>query len=185
MEEKMDLIKGIKERRSIRSFKQEPISPAEVEKAVDAARFAPSWKNTQTVRYKLVLSREIIDRIAEEATMDFVFNANTLKYAPALIVLTTVSGISGYEQDGSASTPKGSHWESFDAGIAAEAFALAAHEAGLGTVIMGIFDEPKVAEIIGLPEGESISALLAIGHPAKDPAAPPRLEVDQLLTVIE
>ncbi len=181
----MDLITGIKERRSIRSFTDEPVTAEDVQKIVDAVRFAPTWKNTQTVRYTLILNPETKNRIADEGVMDFTFNANTIKYAPALIVMTSVSGISGYEKDGSASTSKGSHWESFDAGIAAEAFALAAHEAGLGTVIMGIYDEAKVAEIAGIPENETVSALLPIGHPAKTPAAPPRLDAADLLRVIE
>jgi hypothetical protein len=62
--------------------------------------------------------------------------------------MTCVTGRCGYERDGSFSTPKGDRWEMFDAGIAAQTFCLAAHEMGLGTVIMGVFDENKVNEVI-------------------------------------
>ena len=90
---------------------------------------------------------------------------------------------SGYERDGSFSTSKGTHWQSFDAGLAAEAFCVAAHDAGLGTVILGIYDEGKVKAVLNLPETESVSALIPIGVPAESPAAPKRKDVSELLRI--
>ena len=81
------------------------------------------------------------------------------------------------------STSKGTHWQSFDAGLAAEAFCVAAHEAGLGTVILGIYDEGKVKAVLNLPETESVSALIPIGVPAESPAAPKRKDVSELLRI--
>lgn len=115
--------------------------------------------------------------------MGFQKNIDTLHGAPALVVLTTVNGRSGYERDGSFSTSKGTHWQSFDAGLAAEAFCVAAHEAGLGTVILGIYDEGKVKTVLNLPETESVSALIPIGVPAESPAAPKRKDVSELLRI--
>ena len=43
---------------------------------------------------------------------------------------------------------KGDRWQMFDAGIASQSFCLAAYEQGLGSVILGIFDDAKVASII-------------------------------------
>ena len=73
----------------------------------------------------------------------------------------------------------------FDAGIAAQTFSLAAHSLGVGSVMMGIFDEKKIAEIIGLPEGQSVSCLLAFGYPKFMPDPVPRKEVSDLLTYVE
>ena len=181
----MDLITGIQERRSVRVFTDEPFTKEDFEKLVETAKYAPSWKNTQTTRYTLVLNREIQERIAEEATAGFVYNNMNIKAAPALVIVSTVEGISGYEKDGTPSTTKGAHWESFDAGIATQTFCLAAHEAGFGTVILGIFDADKVAEIAGIPENETVSTLLPIGRPAKVPNMPPRKEASELMRVIE
>ena len=47
----MQLINGIKERRSIRKYKSDKVSKETIEKIIDAARYAPSWKNSQTARY--------------------------------------------------------------------------------------------------------------------------------------
>ena len=170
-------------RRSIRKFQPTPVSPDTIRAIVAVAAYAPSWKNSQTTRYTLLTKREEIDRVADECTMGFQKNIDTLHGAPALVVLTNVNGRSGYERDGSFSTSKGTHWQSFDAGLAAEAFCVAAHDAGLGTVILGIYDEAKVKEVLNLPETESVSALIPIGVSAESPAAPKRKDVSELLRI--
>lgn len=164
-------------RRSIRKFQPTPVSPDTIRAIVAVAAYAPSWKNSQTTRYTLLTKREEIDRVADECTMGFQKNIDTLHGAPALVVLTTVNDRSGYERDGSFST------KSFDAGLAAEAFCVAAHDAGLGTVILGIYDEGKVKAVLNLPETESVSALIPIGVPAESPAAPKRKDVSELLRI--
>ena len=66
--------------------------------------------------------------------------------------------------------------------VASEAFCLAAYEKGLGTVIMGIFDDDKVAEILNVPAERDVIALIPIGYPAEEPTAPRRKPVEELLT---
>lgn len=171
----------IKTRRSIRNYKEDQLPQEVIKEVVDVARFAPSWKNTQIARYYVVQDAAVKQKIAESCVMGFTYNTGTLTKAPALVVLAYVEKRSGYERDGSCTTSKGSDWEMFDAGIAAQTFCLAAHEKGLGTCIMGIFDDAAVAEAISLPEGQKVGALIAIGYPADEPAAPVRKEVEQLV----
>lgn len=179
----MNTIESIKTRRSIRKFEDRAVEAQVIADVVNVAAFAPSWKNSQTTRYIAVLDKELKDRLANECMMGFEYNVGTANGAPAMIVVTTVNKRSGYERDGSATTSKGTHWQSFDAGIATQTFCLAAHEAGLATVIMGIFDECKVAEVVGVPEGQSVSALIAIGYAADEPQAPKRKSAEELLTI--
>ncbi|MBR1899344.1 MAG: nitroreductase family protein [Oscillospiraceae bacterium] len=180
----MELNQAIETRRSIRKYKDTPVTAQDIARIVEEARFAPTWKNSQTVRYHAVLDPALKDRIAEEGTCRFSKNMQNIKSAAALVVLTTVDGIAGYEPDGTPTTPKGSHWQSFDAGIACQTFCLAAHGYGFGTLIMGIFDEAKIRELIGLPEGESISALIAVGYADEAPAVRPRKEAGALLEIL-
>ncbi len=181
----MELNNGLKERRSIRKYTDQPVNADQIGEIVEVARYAPTWKNSQSPRYNLILNKELKDKIGKECVMGFESNANIICNAPALVILTTIDKRSGYERDGSESTSKGEHWQSFDAGIAAEAFCLAAHEKGLGTLIMGIYDEAKVKEVAGIPENEKVSALISIGYAAESPAAPKRKEVADLLRVKE
>ena len=178
----MEALECIKTRRSVRKFTAAPVTREEMQQVVEAAAYAPSWKNTQTVRYLVVTDPDKKQRLADGCMLDFAFNQKTTAGAPALVVLTTITGRSGYERDGSFSTSQGTHWQSFDAGVAAQTFCLAAHACGLGTVIMGIFDEAKVAQVVDIPEGQQVSALIAIGHPAEEPVCPKRKDTETLLS---
>lgn len=177
----MDAIKCICTRRSVRRFTGQSVSHEVIERLVELSAYAPTWKNTQTVRYTAVENREKLNFIAEECIMGFAGNRQTISNAPVLIVLTTVNGRSGYERDGSFSTSKDTHWQSFDAGIAAQTFCLAAHNLGLGTVIMGIYDEEKISAALQIPATESVSALIALGYPADIPTMPKRKSTEELL----
>ena len=46
---------------------------------------------------------------------------------------------------------------------------------------MGIYDPAEVAKVVEIPEGQEVAALIALGHPAQDPQAPARKDVDTLL----
>ncbi len=177
----MDVKDCIQGRRSIRRYTRQPIARETVEQIVALASFAPSWKNTQIARYTIVTDRTVIEKIANECVLGFTHNAGILLGCNTLAVQSVVTRHSGYERDGSFSTGKGTHWESFDAGIAAQTFCLAAHEFGVGTCILGIFDDQKVAEAIGLPSTQAVSCLIPMGYPAETPAAPPRKSAGELL----
>lgn len=179
----MEALECIKTLRSVRKFTDQPVTREELEQVVAAAAYAPSWKNTQVARYIVVTDKEKKQRLADDCMMDFAFNQKTASGAPAMVVLTMITGRSGYERDGSFSTSQGTHWQSFDAGVAAQTFCLAAHALGLGTVIMGVFDEDKVKQVVTIPEGQKVAALIAIGHPAEEPMCPKRKDVETLLTL--
>jgi len=178
----MDITTCIKERRSIRNFQADKISHQTFEEIISSASYAPSWKNTQTPRYTLIEDSSMISYLADHCVMDFEFNADTLRKAPNVVVLTSISGRCGYERDGSFSTPKRDGWEMFDAGVAAQTFCLAAHAKGYGTVIMGIFDAGEIHSYLNLPAGQTVSTVIALGRPAEHPAAPKRKEVSELVS---
>lgn len=169
----------IKGRRSIRAFTQEPISHELIADIVETASYAPSWKHTQIVRY-IAVEGELKDKIAQ-CTSAYARNGEIIAAAPMVIVVTIIKGRSGFERDGSFSTHRGEGWQMFDAGVASEVFCLAAYEKGLGTVIMGIFDDDKVAELLDIPEGRDVVALIPVGYPAETPVAPRRKSVEEMV----
>ena len=175
----MEIIEGIQTRRSVRKFQDKAVPHDVLEQIIAAAAYAPSWKNTQISRYIAIEGRETIDKLAEQYAP---FNARTLSTAPLLIAQTCVTKRSGYERDGSFTTDRGAGWEMYDCGIAAQTFCLAAHEAGLGTVILGIFDRPALEKHLHVPEGQELVALIAVGYPDQEPDAPRRKAVSDLLT---
>lgn len=178
----MEFIECLRDRRSIRRFKETPINKTTLEKIVTAASYAPSWKNSQTTRYILIENGALKNEIAENCLLGFEHNTNIINNAPAIVLVTTVTKRSGFEKDGSFSTNKGTHWESFDAGIATQSFCLAALDEGLGTVILGIFDEEKISKVAEIPEGQKLSTIIALGSPDETPNMPKRKSASDLLS---
>ena len=176
----MNATECIKGRRSIRKFKNDKINHSLLESIISTTSFSPSWKNTQITRYIAIEDTSIIQKIADDFTPDF--NSNIVRQAPMLIAVTFIKGRCGFERDGSFSTKKEDRWQMFDVGVSSQSFCLAAHEAGLGTVIMGIWDEDGITELLDIPETQELAALIAIGYPDITPEAPRRKSVEDLLT---
>ena len=169
----------IRNRRSIRKFTSQPVSHELLSQIVETASFAPSWKNTQITRYIAV---EGDKKAALAKCTDWSGNTKIMEGAPMVIAVTLIKGRCGYERDGSFSTSKGDHWQMYDVGAANEAFCLAAYEQGLGTVIMGLFDEQAASKLLEIPDDRELAALIAIGYPDEAPAAPARKSVTDLLS---
>lgn len=68
----------------------------------------------------------------------------------------------------------------YDAGIAAQTFCLAAHDMGIGCVIMGIVDGNKLSEILSLPDTERVAAVIALGYPAEEPDCPHKKSAEEI-----
>lgn len=174
----------IKGRRSIRKFKDTKIDRQLLEDIIETASYAPSWKHTQIVRY-VAIEGALKDKIGSECTEMFPNNGVIIQNAPMLIAVTVIKNRCGYERDGSFTTPRGDTWQMYDAGVASEAFCLAAYEQGIGSVIMGIFDGDAVSSLLEIPEDRELVALIPIGYPDEDPVAPRRKPVSDLLSYKE
>lgn len=176
----METLECIKTRRSVRKFKTDSVSKETIEKLVLAASYAPSWKNTQTTRYIAITNEEVKARLATECCAEH--NAQIINGAPLLIATLIVDKRSGFERDGSFSTSRKDAWQAFDNGIATQTLCLAANDLGLGTVVMGLYDIDKASDIIGVPEGQLLMALVAVGYPDEKPSVPKKKTVEDLLS---
>ncbi|MBS7302700.1 MAG: nitroreductase family protein [Lachnospiraceae bacterium] len=168
-------------RRSIRKFKPNAIDHSVLEELVATASYAPSWKHTQITRY-IAVEGSLKDQIAKEACDAYPHNGDIINSAPVLMVVSVIKNRSGFERDGSYSTPRKDGWQMYDAGVASQTFRLAAYDKGIGSVILGIFDSEKVASILGVPEDRDVIALIPIGYPDEAPVAPRRKPVEDLLS---
>lgn len=178
----MDAIKMIKERRSIRKYKEEIVSRDIIEKIMDATRYTQSWANSQTARFTFVTNEEQIKKLTTDGVKGFAYNINTLKKAKNAVVLSFVKGKSGVLDDTSY---EGNKWEIFDAGIACQTFCLSAHAYGVGTCVMGVIDSENIAKIINLPENETVASLITYGYIDEQPQEPKRKEVCELIKYID
>ncbi|MBQ8604881.1 MAG: nitroreductase [Oscillospiraceae bacterium] len=172
----MELAKAIENRRSIRKYKDLPVTEEQVREILCAASLAPSWTNSQPSRYYVAMG-EARNAVAEMLPD---FNKNNVKNAPVLIVTTVVRGTSGYNKDGTARTHLDDGFLHFDNGLRVQNICLKALDMGLGSLIMGVYDEKAIRKYFEIPETQEIVCVLSIGYPDIEPAAKPRLSVDEL-----
>ena len=175
----MDTFEAIYNRRSIRRYEDKPVPDDMLNKVLDAARWAPSWANSQCTRYVVIKDLATKAKLAECVNKG---NPATeaLKNAPIVIVACAVLKKSGYYKDMEV-TDRGD-WFMFDVGIAMENLALAAQALGLGTVHVGLIpDSKKVDEILGLPEEIVSVEMMPLGFPVGEAKAPPRKELAEIV----
>ena len=159
----MSVQAAIEQRASCRSFTDEPVSQADLEQCLAAARLAPSACNGQPWRFVVVQSeaglQEIRGAVQQMGMNPFV------KQVPCLVVVVeeTTSLLARF-----GARMKQQDYTQIDLGFAAAHFCLQATELGLGTCVLGWFDEAKIQRYLGLPEGKRIRLVLAVGHPKEE-----------------
>ena len=184
----MEVIEAIKTRRSIRHYQDKPLDDKTVRAVLEAAHWAPSWGNIQCWRFVVIRDTNIKSQVADTLTKlkidnELVENAATkaIKQAPVLIVLCAEMNKAGCSPDGTPVTDKGEYWYMFDIALAMENLTLAAHALGLGTVIVGGFDAPKVAKILGVPAGYCVVTMTPLGVPDHKGQVSPRKQLSDVL----
>ena len=95
--------------------------------------------------------------------------------APVVLVLCGRLNDSGFYK-GQVTTKYGD-WFMFDLGIACQNICLTAHDLGVGSVVVGMFNHDEAGKIVNLPANHDLVAMIPMGVPAKSPSAPKRREV--------
>ena len=174
----MEVLEAIKTRRSIRRYKTTPVDDKTIELVLEAARWAPSWANTQCWRFIVVRDSKIKAELASITTYN---NPATeaIRNAPVVVVACAEVGKSGY-YTGELASDK-SDWYMFDVALAMQNLVLAAHSLGLGTVYNGLFDAKKAASILEVPEGFCVVSMTPLGYPDQEPKPRPRKELSEIV----
>jgi len=171
-----DLMSIIKGRRSIRRFQDKEVPEEVVERLLDAVRWSPSWANTQC--WEIVIVK---DKATKEMLKETIGTTNPsskgIVEAPLVFAVCGRKKSSGFYK-GQVTTKFGD-WILFDLGIATQSLCLAAHDAGLGTVIIGMLDHDKAGAVLGVEEEYEVVALIPVGYPARESSAPKRREISE------
>lgn len=171
----------IEARRSVRRYAKSEISKGEIERIVADALNAPSWKNSETTRYYAAIGENTRERLRKDALPGY--NAANSANAAALVAVTFVPGESGFN-GGSPANELGNMWGAYDCGLASSYFILAAKNRGWDTLIMGIRDAARVKEILGIPAGETLMSVIAVGKAESKPVKVPRRPVADVLKTV-
>ncbi|HHT9137397.1 MAG TPA: nitroreductase family protein [Candidatus Wunengus sp. YC60] len=165
----MEILKAIRERRSIRNFQKKDIPKEIVDKLIDALIWAPSAGNLQARKFFFIKDAKLKEDIAAAA-----LNQDFITEAPIVIVGCTDSRISSkYGERGE------SLYSIQDVAASIMGMMLVAHENGLGTVWVGAFREEEVFDLLNLPQNLRPIAIVPVGYPAKIPSPPPRISREE------
>lgn len=174
-----DLMDIIRNRRSIRKYAEKDIPEEMLQTLFEAVRWAPSWANTQCWEVVAIRDAEQKKRLQETLPPKGNPALSAVGNAPVVLAICGRLETSGYYKK--EVTTKFGDWFLFDLGIATQNICLAAHDLGLGTVIVGLFNHDRAAEVLGLPEGIEPVVLIPLGFPAKSPGAPKRRDVEEFV----
>ena len=168
----LDVFEAIKKRRSVRAYAGERVSEEDVERLIEAARWAPSAGNGQPWEFVVVKDVETKRKLSEAA-----LNQTFIEKAPVVIVVCADLNRSsrGYGS-------RGEHLYSLqDTAAATENILLAAQELGLATCWVGAFRENEVAKAVKAPRNLRPVAVVPVGYPAERPVAPLKRSVNEIV----
>jgi nitroreductase len=167
----LDVLEAIKERRSVRAYTGKEVSDEDVERLIEAARWAPSAGNTQPWAFVVVKDAETKRKLSSATQQTLI------KEAPVVIVVCADAARS--------SRVYGSRGEKLysiqDTAAATQNILLAAQELGLATCWVGAFRENEVAKAVKVPRNLRPVAMVAVGYPAERPVAPRRRSFDEVV----
>jgi len=162
----MNFSELIKERQSDRAFdSSKTIENEKLERILEAGRLAPSACNAQPWKFVVVNDADLKNQVAD-CTSSTVLNLNHFaKQAPVhiFIVEENANFTSNF-----GSWAKNKHFPHIDIGIAAAHICLAAEAEGLGTCILGWFDEKKLKKLLEIPSGKRVLLDIVLGYPTQE-----------------
>ena len=174
MKENVSFAELAKIRQSDRKYKNQPVEKEKLIQCLETARISPSANNSQPWKFIVVDDFEKKEQIAE-CSIGLGMNKFTHQ-CPVLVAVVL-------EQQNFMSTIgsmiKNKNYSLFDIGIAVNQFCLQAADLGLGTCIIGWFDEKKIKKILGV-RNRRIPLLISVGYPD----APTRDKVRKPLDVM-
>ena len=165
----MSFLDLARRRQSDRGYSDRPVRRERIERCLEAAMVAPSACNSQPWFFVVVDEPALRTEVAERLH-DLVMNRFALS-APVLVAVvaeqpTLLPRLGGLFKD--------KPYYLMDIGMAVENFCLQAADEGLGTCIIGWFDEPGVKERLGIPKAKRVPLVIAVGYPL-NPAARPKV----------
>lgn len=168
----------VKKRQSDRAFDPtHPIEPEKLERILEAGRLAPSACNAQPWHF-VVIDDPVLKNKVADATSNRVLGINHFtKQAPIhLLIIEESSNFSS----GLGGWMKNKHFPHIDIGIAAAHLVLAAESEGIGSCILGWFDEKALRKVVGIPSSKRILLDIVLGYSTQETREKKRKQIDEI-----
>ena len=159
MKGSMTLSELIKIRQSDRQYSDKPVEKEKIVQCLEAARLAPSACNSQPWKYVVVDDPKLKNQIADHS---YSLGMNKFTFESPVIVAVALEKMKLTASVGSVL--KNKEYSLIDIGISVSQFCLQAAELGLGTCIIGWFNESKVKELLQVPKSRRVPLLVSLGY---------------------
>lgn len=167
----MECMEAIKERRSVRKFKDLDVGKEIIEELLKAAQMAPSAGNLQARDFIVVYNKVTKQKLTTAA-----LGQSFVEQAPVVII-----AVANIERSSRVYKSRGELYAIQDVTAGIENLLLAAYSMGLATCWVGAFDEYSVREVLCIPQTARPVAIIPVGYPDETPAAPPRIDMDKVV----
>ena len=161
----MSFLDLIKTRQGVRKYSGRPVEREEIEKCIEAARLAPSASNSQPWKYIIVDEPNLKEKVGHETYSSLVRFNKFVEKAPVIVVIV-IEKAPIVTQIGARIKKK--EFSLIDIGISAEHFCLQAAEIGLGTCMLGWFNEKPIKKLLKIPKNKTIGLLISLGYAEDD-----------------
>jgi len=171
----LDLVKA---RQSVREYLSKEVERDKIERCLEAARLAPSANNSQPWSFIVVEDPRLKDAVARN-TFDKLISFNRFSLQAPVLILIISERPSFFSRIGSAIKDK--QFSLIDIGITAEHFCLQATEEGLGTCMLGWFNEKGVKALLNISPSQRVELIITMGYPESNQIRPKkRKSIDQI-----
>lgn len=155
----------ILERQSVRKYQAKAVEEEKLRLCLEAARLAPSASNSQPWTFVVVNDPELLKQLAPLTSGPLNSFNLFVDQAPVVVALVLEKPKLLTEL---GSRLKKKEFPLMDIGIAAEHFCLQATELGLGTCMLGWFDEAGTKKLLQIPKNKTLALLITLGYPPED-----------------
>lgn len=171
----MDFSELVKIRQSDRRYIDKPVEKEKVLQCIESARLSPSANNSQPWKFIVIDEPELKEQIAQCADS---LGMNKFTHQSPVIVAVV------YEQQNILSSIgsvlKNKPYYLMDIGMAVNQFCLQAADLGLGSCIIGWFDEKRVKSLLKITRSKRVPLLIAIGYPGTETRAKKRKPLEEI-----
>ena len=159
------MLELIHSRQSDRSYSDKPVENEKIERILEAGRLAPSACNAQPWKFIVVDDPGLRASLSEAASARLLGMNSFVRQAPLLlIVIREKANLSSRI----GATVKNKDYSLIDIGITSENICLQARAEGIGSCMIGWFDEKLVKKILGIPVSKRVELIITLGYPAKE-----------------
>jgi nitroreductase len=160
-----EMLELIMNRQSDRSYSNKTVEKEKLERIIEAARMAPSACNAQPWKFIIVDNPGLLNQLAVAASAKILGMNSFVEQAPVqIIVVREKANISSRI----GTSIKNKDYSLIDIGIASGNICLQARAEGLGSCIVGWFDEKMVKKILHIPSSKRVLLIITIGYPSKE-----------------